>query len=442
MKGVKRMDVLINQGAEAIIQKLEDSGYSAYITGGAVIEYLLDKPISSVHISTLASPQEIITLFPDYINADNIKKTVTVLKNQTGYEISTFKTAPSTFGITPDVYDDLSLASFTIDAIAYNKRDGFLDFFGGVDDIKKKQIRVLSDADELFSKNPSEMLRAIRLSTTLGFTIEASTEKAIRKYSVFSKQIPYNIQLEEYNKILMAPEPSKGFLLLYELGLLKHTLPALNRCFSVPQKNKYHIYNVGEHIMHALDNTPKDIVLRWSALLHDIGKPNCSSCDSNGIIHFYGHHRESMKITDDILNALHLDRNLIRDILLLIEYHDVRIEATLPAIKRLLSKIGDSLFLKLLILQEADARAKNPLYINEKLDKIKALHSLLHTIIEEGHPYKISDLAINARDLMKLKYKAGRQINDTLKVLLEDVILNPSLNNHVYLLNKAKNLRR
>ncbi len=436
------MDVLINHGAEAIIERLEASGFASYITGGAVIEYLLDRPVSSVHISTLASPQEIIALFPDYINVDTLSKTVTVLKNQTGYEISTFKTAPSTFGITPDVYDDLSLASFTIDAIAYNKRDGFLDFFGGVDDINKKQIRALSDADELFSKNPSEMLRAVRLSVTLGFTIEASTEKAIRKYSVFSKQIPYNIQLEEYNKILMSNEPANGFSLLHELGLLNYLLPDLNRCFSVPQKNKYHIYNVGEHILHALSNTPKDIVLRWSSLLHDIGKPDCSSCDANGIIHFYGHHRESMRISDSILNSLHLDRALIHDILLLIEYHDVRIEATLPAIKRLLSKTGDALFAKLLTLQEADARAKNPLYIGEKLEKIDALRSLLHTIIEEGHPYKISDLAINARDLMKLKYKAGRQINDTLRVLLEDVILNPSLNNYTYLLNKAKSLRK
>lgn len=436
------MDILINKSAEAIVETLEKSGFSAYITGSAVMEYLLDRPVSLVHISTSATSPEIVALFPDYINIDHKTKTVTVLKNQTGYEISTFKTAPSTFGDSPDVYDDLSLAPFTIDAIAYNKKDGFLDFFGGVDDINKKQIRTLSEPDELFSKNPSEILRAVRLSATLGFKIEALTEKSIRKYSVFSKQIPYNVQLEEFNKILMSNNPKDGFFMLHELGILKFLMPELDICFSVPQKNKYHIYDVGNHILHALANTPTDLILRWAALLHDIGKPICSSCDSNGIIHFYGHHRESMKISDHILNSLHLERNLIHDILLLIEYHDVRIDTTLASIKRILSKMDKDLFLKLLILQEADARAKNPDYIDEKLEKTNALKLLLHKIIEEGHPYKISDLAINARDLMKLKYKAGRQINDTLKVLLEDVILNPSLNNHAYLINKAKNLRR
>ena len=100
------------------------------------------------------------------------------------------------------------------------------------------------------------------------------------------------------------------------------------------------------------------------------------------------------------------------------------------------------MFLKLLTLQEADTRAKNPLYLDEKLEKIQALHSLFRTVIEEGHPYKISDLAINTRDLMKLKYRAGRHINDTLKLLLEDVIINPSLNNYTYLLNKARKLKK
>ncbi len=435
-------NTVINSGAEKIIAQLEEKGFSSYITGGAVMEYLLDKPISSVHISTSASLPEISEILEDIVSIDYNTKTVTVLKNQTGYEISTFRHAPSTFGEKADVYDDLSLAAFSIDAIAYNKREGFLDFFGGVEDIKKKQIRCLLAPEDVFTKNPAAMLRAVRLSVTLGFSIEAFTEKAIRKFSVLAKQIPHNIRLEEFNKLLMSDTPSKGFILMRELGLLKHLLPSLNHCFFVPQKNKYHIYNVGEHIMHALDNTPPDLMLRWAAVLHDIGKPNCLSRDSIGIIHFYGHHRESMKIADIILNSLHLERDLIHDILLLIEYHDVRIEPTLPAIKRLLSKIGDTLFSKLLILQEADTRAKNPAFFEEKLEKANALRLLFRTVIEEGHPYKISDLAINARDLMKLKYKAGRQINDTLRVLLEDVIINPSLNNYTYLINKARNLKK
>ena len=100
-------NITINAGAEQIISELEANGFKAYITGGAIIEYLLDMPVSSVHISTSASPEQISALFPDTVNVNHKTKTVIVLKNQTGYEISTFRRAPSTFGEHADVYDDL-----------------------------------------------------------------------------------------------------------------------------------------------------------------------------------------------------------------------------------------------------------------------------------------------------------------------------------------------
>lgn len=435
------MDISIDTGAEEIIKTLENAGFSAYITGSAVTEYLLGMPLSAIHISTSATPADITAIYKTSIKVNPRTKSVTVIKNRVGYEISEYRQAKTSFAMAADAYDELSQATFTIDALAYNPREGFLDFFGGVDDIKKKQIRLLNPTEEVFLKNPAEMLRAVRLCAALGFSLESLTQKAIRKFSALSKQIPYNIRLEELNKLLLSDAPSKGFYMLYELGMMASLMPELARCFLTPQKNKYHIYNVGEHIMHTLDNSPKELLLRWAALLHDVGKPKCSSLDSNGIIHFYGHHRESMAIAEMILSKLHLERAFLRNILLLIEYHDVRIDASMPAIKRLLSKIGDRMFYKLLILQEADARAKNPVYVDEKLEKIRSLRHMAEIITEENQPYRISDLAINARDLMKLKYKAGRQINDTLKILLEDVIVNPSLNDHMYLINKAKMLK-
>lgn len=435
------MNITISSDAQNIINTLECAGFHAYITGSAVTEYLLGLPLSSIHIATSASPFAITSLFPDCSVINPQSKTVTILQNMTGFEISSFRTAPSTFAAKPDVYDELSLSSFTIDAIAFNQHDGFLDFFGGINDINQKKLRSLKAPDDLFFHAPGEMLRAVRLCSVYDFSLDDTVEKSIRKFSFYSKNIPRSIRLEEFNKMLLAPIPSKGFKMLHEFGLLKHLADSLDTCFYTEQKNKYHIYDVGTHIMYALDSSPPDLILRWAALLHDIGKPVCKSLDSAGIIHFYGHHRESMLLADELLNSLHLDRSIIQDILTLIEYHDVRIDASLPAIKRLLSKLGASMFLKLLSLQEADARAKNPDFIADKLEKLYAVRSLYQTIIEEGQPYKISDLAVNARDLMKLNYKVGRQINDTLKLLLDDVILNPSLNNYTYLLNKARKLK-
>lgn len=434
-------DISIDAGAEGIIKDLEAAGFSAYITGGAVAEYLLGLPLTLINIATSATPGDIVSIYKNQANVNPRTKTVTVIKNQIGYEISTFRATEQSFGFAPDIYDEMAQSVFTIEALAFNRTEGFLDFFSGVDDIKKKKIRLLNSPEEVFLKNPGVMLRGVRLCVTLGFSFDDETEKAVRKFSALSKQIPYSVRLEEFNKLLTSATPSKGFLMLKELGLLSGLIPELVRCFSTPQKNKYHIYNVGEHIMSALDNSPKELMLRWAALLHDIGKPICSSVDSNGIIHFYGHHRESMEIADKILNKLHIEHNMMRDILVLIEYHDVRIDPSMPVVKRLLSKIGAPLFEKLLVLQEADAKAKNPEFIPEKLEKIRVLRHMNEIITQENQPYRISDLAINARDLIKLKYKAGRQINDTLRILLEDVIVNPSLNDHVYLINKAKSLK-
>ncbi len=433
------MYISIDVGAERIIDRLEKAGFASYITGEALRDYLMEHPISCIHISTAALPSQIIELFDNCINITN--QSVTVIENKIGYEISTFRTSPLIFSRKPDIYDDLSLFGFTIDAVAFNKREGFLDFFGGVSDIRNKIIKCVVTPDEYFPENPAEMLRAVRLCVTLNFIIEENTEKAIRKYSIYSKQIPRSVVLEEFNKILLSEHPDKGFRLLHELGMLRHMMPELDRCFYVPQKNKYHIYNVGEHILHALINTPADLILRWAALLHDIGKPCCLSHDHNGIIHFYGHHRESMSIADNILTSLRLNPDMIHDIVILIEYHDVRIDASLPSIKRIMSRMGEKQFQALLLLQEADCKAKNPIYISEKIEKLQNLHKLFKTIIEELQPYKISDLAINARDLSKLKYKAGREITDTLRTLLEDVIINPALNNHQYLIKRAKNLK-
>jgi tRNA nucleotidyltransferase (CCA-adding enzyme) len=223
--------------------------------------------------------------------------------------------------------------------------------------------------------------------------------------------------------------------------LLKFILPELDRCFGEPQKNKYHIYDVGEHIMHTVKNTPKDLILRWAAVLHDTGKPCCSSTDSAGIIHFYGHHRESRRIAVDVLYRLHMESSSIKDITMLVEHHDYRVEANYTAVKRMMSKTGAELFEKLLILQLADNMAKNPTHLPDKLRRINGGLDIYRDVIAQKQPYRISDLLINGKDLMELGYRQGRDIGETLKELLDEVIIKPELNNRAYLIKRAKELK-
>ena len=439
----------ISRGAEQIISKLENAGFEAYIVGGAVRDCMMGKTPSDYDIATNAKPKEVKTVFQHTIDTGLKHGTVTVIENKIGYEVTTYREEtgyrdmrhPDEVRYVKSLETDLKRRDFTVNAMAYNSKTGLVDKFSGTDEIDKKIIRCVGVPEERFKEDALRILRAVRFAACLGFELEPSTLKAIRKCAVLIKNVSWERILEELNKILLCDRPQK-IRLLYETGLLKYIIPPLCNCFTTEQNNKYHIYNVGDHILKAVENTPNDLLLRWAALLHDIGKPVCLSRDNAGINHFYGHHRESVRIADDVLHKLRMDRESIHDILVLIENHDVRIDPHPASVKRMLARTGESLFLKLMLLQEADNRAKNLKFLDEKLSKLHSVYAQCQRIIAEGQPYQTSHLQINGRDLIKLGYKAGREIGDTLKLLLDEVVIDPSLNNRDYLVKRAIILRR
>ena len=443
------MELEITSGVKMILDTLEENGHQAYVVGGAVRDLLNGKFPHDFDIATSAHPGDVKKLFKRTIDTGLKHGTVTVVEGNVGYEITTFRKEspymdgrhPDSVSFITDVEGDMERRDFTVNAICYNPKRGIIDCFGGREDIKNKIIRSVGDPETRFSEDALRMLRAVRFSATLGFEIEEKTAKAIKKCSLLIKKVSSERIRDELNKILMSERPHY-VLILHEYGLLKYIIPELDACFGVPQRNKYHIYDVFEHIKHTVSNTPADIVLRWAALLHDIGKPKCSSCDANGVIHFYGHHRESVTMANDILHRLRLDSDTIKDVLILIENHDVRIENTSPGVKRMMTRTGEILFEKLLLLQEADNLAKNNKFFREKKRKLLETEEIYKKIISEHQPYTISELAVNGRDLIKIGYKPGRHLGNCLKKLLDEVIINPELNRREYLLTRAKELKR
>ncbi len=443
------MEMVITGGAERILKMLENAGYEAYIVGGAVRDCMKGGKPSDFDIATNAKPQEVKALFHRTIDTGIKHGTVTVIENKIGYEVTTYRSEngykdmrhPDSVDYVSSINEDLKRRDFTINAMAYSPKYGLVDIFGGQEDIENKIIRCVGVPEERFKEDALRMLRAVRFAACLNFEIEEQTKRAIRKCSVLIKNVSAERILGELNKLLLSDYPQR-IKILYETGLMRYILPDLCAAFTSEQNNKYHIYNVGDHIMKAVENTPNDLILRWAALLHDVGKPVCQSADSNGIYHFYGHHRESTRIADDLLHRLRMDRDSIRDILVLIENHDVRIDSNAAAVKHMLARTGEGLFLKLLLLQEADNRAKNLKFLDEKLEKLQAVYNQFQLIIAEGQPYTTAQLQINGRDLIKMGFKKGREIGDTLKLLLEEVIIDPSLNNREYLVKRALQEKR
>lgn len=427
----------INDTVLSSIEKINRLGNRAYIAGNTVRE-LLSNDTSSVYILiTDASLKKIRTMFRRVSECVDKRNCLKVIENQTVMEIYCLldSTDFDTF-----LRNILSNFDFTINSMAYSIKDGIIDPFGGLNDFSNKLIRFTNSSEMVLAEKTIRMLRAVRYSAQLNFTIENSSAQLIKKCSMLIKRASNDKIREELDKILLSNTPEAVFQ-LHTLGLMHYILPEVDICFSSPQRNKYHIYNVGEHIVHAVKNSPNDLIIRWAALLHDIGKPNSKSIDANGIIHFYGHHRHSVRLASDILRKFRFDSQQQREILLLIENHDVRIDASLIAVKKMMSRTGPDLFSKLLLLQEADNKAKNHKYLRDKLIKINEVRQLSLKIIAERQPYRISDLALNNRDLSALGLRAGHEISDTLQSLLDEVLVNPELNTKEYLISQAKKIR-
>lgn len=431
-----------------ILSRLQREGHTAYAAGGAVRDLIMGNVPHDYDIATSAKPEEVKQIFEKTIDTGIRHGTVTVILNKVGYEITTFRLDgkysdgrhPENVKYVRSAREDCRRRDFTINAMMYNPETGIIDYFGGRNDIKNKIIRCVGNPERRFREDALRMLRAVRFSATLSFKIDEYTKKAIKKCAPLIKRVSSERILEELNKIILSDNPDY-FRELHKLGLLQFIIPQLERCFGEPQRNKYHIYDVGEHIMHAVKNTPRDFVLRWAALMHDVGKPCCSSTDSSGIIHFYGHHRESRRITVDVLHKLRMDNDSIKSIAVLVENHDVRVDSVPSAVKRTMARTGAALFEKLLLLQKADNSAKNTAYLAEKLNRIEAVSRIYNEILAEDQPYLVSQLVVNGNDLIKIGYRPGRIIGDTLKKLIDEVIINPRLNNRDYLLRRAEELK-
>ena len=442
------MQIRLPDSVTEIISRLEENGFSAYLAGGAVRDILMGMAPHDYDVATSAPPQEVKRLFKRTIDTGIKHGTVTVVDNNTGYEVTTFRSDgeykdgrhPENVEFVKNPKTDAARRDFTINAMMYNPESGILDFFGGRNDIQNKLVRCVGNPETRFKEDALRMLRAVRFSAALSFKIEEKTWRAIKKCAVLIKKVSAERVREEINKILLSDNPDY-MRKLHECGLLKHIMPELERCFGERQKNKYHIYDVGEHIMQAVKQTPADLTLRWAALMHDVGKPLCSSTDPNGIIHFYGHHRESCTIAVDLMHRLRMDSDTIRDVAILVENHDVRVEPSRAAVKRMMARTGEAMFEKLLKIQIADNMAKNPAYFPDKKKRIDDAYTLYKEILAERQPYLVSHLVVNGKDLIKLGYRPGREIGDVLKKLIDEVIIDPKLNNREFLLKEAAKYR-
>ncbi len=436
------MLIHLPEEVKVILHTLQGAGCEAYAVGGCIRDSLLGRTPDDWDITTSARPEETKALFGKTIDTGIQHGTVTVMRHGRGYEVTTYRVDgeyedgrhPKEVTFTASLEEDLKRRDFTVNAMAYNEEDGLVDLFGGRQDLERKIIRCVGEANERFEEDALRIMRAVRFSAQLGFTIEERTKEAIRGHADRLRQVSAERIQVELTKLVTSPNPD--FLrIAWETGITAVVLPEFDRLMEQPQNNPHHCFSVGEHTLHAMRAVRPDKCLRLAMLLHDVAKPLCLTTDEAGIDHFHGHAQKGERIAAQILKRLRYDNHTTELVSRLVKWHDAAIEPEKKAVRRAASRMGKDLFPLILEVKAADLAAQSDYRRAEKQEWLEQLRGLYEEIEREGDCLTIKDLAVNGRDLMRAGMEPGPQLGRTLQGLLEIVLEDPEKNTKEYLLS-------
>lgn len=449
--GNKDFKIEIPSSVKLIINVLEKNGFEAFAVGGCVRDTILKRNPQDWDITTSAHPLQVKELFNKTIDTGLKHGTVTVLMKGVGYEVTTYRIdgeyndsrRPDTVEFTKDLIEDLKRRDFTINAMAYNPTVGLVDAFDGIGDLEKKVIKCVGEPKERFGEDALRILRAVRFSAQLGFDIEAKTAEAAKIMASTLKNISAERIQNELEKLIVSDNPSK-LIDAYNMDITKVVLSEFDAMMECEQITPYHMYNVGEHTIKVMENVPANRLMRWSALLHDVSKPEVMFIDGkNGRTHFKGHAAQGAVTATQIMRRLKMDNKTIKLVSRLVNCHDDRPadkEQTPEAIRRSVHKIGKDIYREYLQLAQADFQGKSDYGKEKGYDGFLYTCQQFDIIEKENICTSISEMNISGRELIALGCPTGAIIGEILDELLDMVLAEPKYNTKEILEKKAKEL--
>ena len=443
---LKLSEYLIPNSVKFILSRLKQSGFEAYIVGGCVRDLLLGISPHDWDITTNALPHQTKKCFSDLqVIETGIKHgTVSILYNNETYEITTYRIDssysdnrhPDNVIFTGCLTKDLARRDFTINAIAADINGQIIDPFSGQKDIQDRTIRAVGNPDDRFQEDALRILRALRFASKLDFVIDNKTALSILKNCKLLENIANERIAKEFQDILCGKNAER--ILIKFRDVIAVFIPEIKVTFDFVQHNPYHIYNVFEHIVKSIQYANSDKIVKLAMFFHDIGKPECYSLDSRGIGHFYGHAQKSYNISEIVLKRLRFDNKTISQVSGLVKYNDLVLQPKSRFVLRMLNKIGEEQFRRLLEVHKADVAAQSVLGQIEQATLITDTYKILEQILIEQKAFNVKDLEINGRDLMELGFQQGPEIGKMLNKALEAVI-NGEPNSKEVLLDFCKN---
>ncbi len=449
------MDLAVPLNAREILDKFGQAGYEIYIVGGVVRDALLGKSLTDWDFTTNATPEEILEVVNDGLPAgrqgfyDNQYGTVGIKGEDRPYEITTYRTEHGySDSRHPDVVkwgktleEDLARRDFTINAMALDINFKIIDPFSGQKDVQNKVIRAVGDPNERFGEDALRMMRAVRIASQLGFTIEQVTLQAIQASASTIVQISAERVRDELLKIIASDYPADGYLLLRNCNLAKYILPEMESTFGVGQKSpgRHHIYDVGTHSVEALRHCQSsDAITRLATLIHDVGKVKTQKIYPDGKITFYNHEMESAKAATKISDRLRFSNAQADKFFRLVRWHQFSVDdrQTDSALRRFIKNVGIENVPDMLALRVGDRLGGGAQETSWRLEKYKA-----RLIAVQKQPFSVTDLKINGRDVMKIKkVSSGPIVGKYLAALFEEVVEKGLPNEREVLLEKLKAL--
>lgn len=444
----------IPKGALNIIELLHKSGYESYLVGGCVRDMLLGKQPKDWDICTNATPDEVKVVANTYgigtVDTGIKFGTVSLVMGGRTYEVTTYRAdSDNTDGRKPEnvtyvktLREDVVRRDLTINALAYDiKTDKVIDFVGGVADLQNGVIRFVGDTQKRLSEDYLRALRAIRFKIVYGFSMSDTDLNLCKDVYLHHYKDLSNERIHgEFDNMLIGCKSIEDIQLVYSL-LANSVVPELTETYNCEQNNKYHKHDVASHIMNVVLNVENTLELRWSALLHDIGKPLVKTTNDSGD-HFIGHPEVSARIAMDVLYRLHYSRSFIDEIIFLVSEHNMFSEgARLSVLRRFIGVHGAERMRKLTILMVADKKDHN--FSEQGLALVEKLRIDIKQILEEKSNFTLKDLKINGNDLKNLGETDGKRIGAILEYLLNNCYGSPSLNNKEWLFKEAtKQIRK
>ena len=436
----------VSSSIQRFSSRFKEAGFSLYIVGGAIRDFLLGLDSSDYDFTTDAHPDEVKALFSHVIPTGIEHGTVTVIFEKQMFEVTTFRSEgsyldgrhPSSVTFIRGLQEDLKRRDFTINAFAADCTTGaIIDLNGGFEDLKRKTIRAIGIPKKRFEEDALRIFRACRIASKLDFTIEENTLMAMKSEKGNLRNVSSERIREELFKLVGSAHPRVGLQYMHECSILSTLFPALAQGDGIEQGGMHHQDILQHNITACQAAADRDfpLAVRLAALFHDMGKSEVIK-EGVGKSTFYAHESVSAKQAKAIMQYLKSSNALLRVVTHLVKEHMFNYQSswTDSAVRRFITRVGLENIPLLFQLRIADQIA---IHGEPNTTLIDELQMRIDSILAAKDALSIKDLAIGGKDLMELGMR-GKSIGATLSYLLETVLDDPAQNNAEQLLSIAK----